>query len=227
MNRSILWLGGWASGLACWRSELEALYPGFTHGFLDAHDVLAQPGLLARAAGGLPPDGVLAAWSLGSLLTQAAIAEGSLRPACRVVSISPIFDFCGDGGPWPPAALARMIRRLPKAREAVLAEFWALMRGNSPVTAAAESAWKAQSRAYPLDTLLQGLEALAEIRVGGGAAPSGSIFLSSRTDPVAPTPRGVDAGPAWVLYPTGHLPFLDYPATLAPLLAQAPARSPA
>jgi hypothetical protein len=220
MHVPVLWLGGWASGLACWRRELESLYPGRNHSFLDAHDVLAQPALLNRAVDALPPGGVLAAWSMGSLLVHAALASGSLRPGPdrRVVSLSPIFDFCGENGPWPPAALARMIRRLPKAREAVLAEFWESLRGTSQVTQEGETEWRLQARGYSLDSLVQGLETLAEIRVSENAL-EGVTFVASRTDPVAPAPRGVAEGPRWILYPKGHLPFLDYPNLVGPLLS--------
>lgn len=219
MLAPVLWLGGWASGLACWRRELETLYPDRAHYFLDAHDVLAHPALLARGAAELPPDGTLAAWSLGSLLVHAGLASGSFRPACRILSLSPVFDFCGENGAWPPAALARMIRRLPKARETVLEEFWTSVRGNSNVTPAAAEAWKAQSLGYSLDSLVQGLETLAETRTRESFAFPDIVFLTSRIDPIAPAPRGAAESPQWILYPKGHLPFLDYPSLTASLLA--------
>jgi hypothetical protein len=219
MHAPVLWLGGWASGLACWRRELETLYPGRTHAFLDAHDVLAHPALLPRAIAELPPEGTLAAWSLGSLLLHAALVSGSLRPACRVISFSPIFDFCGENGSWPPAALARMVRRLPKARESVLADFWTSLKSNSPVTGDFEAAWKRQSLGYSLDSLVLGLETLAEIRVPETLPFAGVTFVTSRIDPIAPTPRGSAEGPQWILYPKGHLPFFDYPGLVEPLLS--------
>src|SRR5690606_2009446 len=157
----VLWLGGWASGLACWRSDLETLYPGREHVFLDAHDLLEDPDLLAAAAAGLPADGVLAAWSLGSLLVHRALEAGSFVPSCRVISVSPIFDFCAKDGPWPRAAVMRMARRLRREREAVLAEFWNLVKGGSPVSPAQEESWHGQTRRYPTASLAQGLEVLA------------------------------------------------------------------
>ena len=36
MAEAMLWIGGWASNLACWRGALEARYPGRRHRFLDA-----------------------------------------------------------------------------------------------------------------------------------------------------------------------------------------------
>lgn len=214
MSETVLWVGGWASDLACWRRELSALYPRREHAFLDAQEALLQPGLLERTAAALPAGATLAAWSMGSLLVHAAL-EGGFNPACRVVSLSPIFDFCGDGG-VSPATLARMIRRLPKARETVLAEFWTLARGNSPVTAGAEAAWKEQARGHSLDALLRGLEFLAETRVPPSAAARAKL-VASRIDPLAPAPRGnLDA--RWVMYPSGHLPFFDHPGLVGPLL---------
>jgi hypothetical protein len=221
MHSPVLWLGGWASGLACWRAPLEALYPRREHTFLDAHAVLEEPGLLALAAAGLPKDGTLVAWSLGSLLLHRALADG-LTTDCRRVSVSPIFDFCAAGGP-PRAALKRMMRRLPRERETVLAEFWDLIRGNSAVTPAQEQAWRAQARAYPLASLLQGLEALDAVAVDrkslfreGG--DNRHRFLASPLDPMAPAPREAFPGRGWNGYAAGHLPFLDYAAALTPLL---------
>ncbi|MDB5046938.1 MAG: pimeloyl-[acyl-carrier protein] methyl ester esterase [Fibrobacteres bacterium] len=220
MGDPVVWLGGWASGLACWRGTLEALYPRREHTFLDSHAVLEEPGLLALAAKGLPKKGTLVAWSMGSLILHKALAEGTLAPECRLVSASPIFDFCREGGPWPKAALMRMARRLPRERETVLAEFWSLSKGTSPVTQGQESAWVAQSRNYALPALLQGLEFLGNTVIDRAALPANArhLFLASPQDPLAPTPRGVFPGREWVAYARGHLPFLDHPDLLTPWL---------
>jgi hypothetical protein len=220
MGDPVLWLGGWASGLACWRGTLEALYPRREHAFLDCHAVLEEPGLLARAADGLREDGTLVAWSMGSLVLHKALAEGGWDPPCRLVSASPIFDFCSQGGPWPKAALIRMARRLPRERESVLAEFWNLTKGISQVTQEQESEWLRQSRGYSLPALLGGLEFLGSVAVDRASLPATGrhLFLASPQDPLAPTPRGVFPGRKWIGYARGHLPFLDYPALLAPWL---------
>jgi hypothetical protein len=220
MGDPVLWLGGWASGLACWRPALETLYPRREHTFLDSHAVLEEPELLGLAVSSLPPNGTLAAWSMGSLILHQALARGTLDPRCRILSVSPIFDFCREGGPWPKAALIRMARRLPREREAVLAEFWNLSKGNTPVTPALEAAWLAQSRSYSLAALLQGLEFLGGTAVDRDTVPGNPrhLFLASPQDPLAPTPRGVFPGREWIGYPRGHMPFLDHPELLAPLL---------
>ena len=220
MGDPVVWLGGWASGLACWRKPLEALYPRHEHTFLDGHAVLEEPGLLALAAKGLPENGTLVAWSMGSLLLHKALAEGSLDPACRLISAAPIFDFCREGGPWPKAALIRMARRLPRERETVLAEFWNLSKGNSPVTPDQEAAWLGQSAGYALPALLRGLEFLGETVIDRPALPlrKHHFFLASPQDPLAPTPRGVFPGPEWIGFARGHLPFLDYPELFGPML---------
>ncbi len=220
MGDPVLWLGGWASGLACWRSGLESLYPRREHAFLDSHAVLEEPGLLALAAKSLGRKGTLAAWSMGSLILHKALAEGSLRAECRLVSLSPIFNFCAEGGPWPKAALIRMARRLPREREAVLSEFWNLSKGNSRVTPGMAEAWLRQSAAYAPASLLQGLEFLGATVIDRSALPASErhFFLASPQDPLAPTPRGVFPGKEWHGYPRGHLPFLDHPDLLAPLL---------
>ena len=216
----VLWLGGWASNLACWRGTLESLYPGREHIFLDAQAILSEPGLLPLAASTLPPGGTLVAWSLGSLLMHRALAEGDLKPACRLVSACPIFDFCREGGPWPPAALIRMARKLPKSRESVLSVFWTQVKGNSNVTQDREDAWMAQSRTYSLESLLEGLDALGSVRVDRQRLPVSDRhhFLASVQDPLAPPTREAFPGPGWIGYPQGHLPFLDHPELLRPLL---------
>jgi hypothetical protein len=220
MADPIVWLGGWASNLACWRGDLEALFPGREHTFLDSHAVLSEPGLLPLAAATLPAGGTLIAWSLGSLLLHRALAAGDLRPACRLISACPIFDFCREGGPWPLAALSRMARRLPKSREAVLDGFWTQVKGNSPVTLAQSEVWMAQSRTYPLDSLLEGLDALGSIRVAREHLPAHPrhSFLASARDPLAPPARDAFPGPGWTGYPQGHLPFLEFPDALRALL---------
>ncbi|MDB5103301.1 MAG: hypothetical protein JWP91_990 [Fibrobacteres bacterium] len=220
MGDPVLWLGGWASGLACWRRALESLYPRREHTFLDSHAVLEEPGLLALAAAGLPRQGTLAAWSMGSLILHKALAAGDFTPACRLISLSPIFDFCTEGGPWPKAALIRMARRLPREREAVLSGFWNLSKGSSQVTPAQEEAWSRQSAGYGMPALLQGLEFLGGTVVKRAELPASErhLFLASPQDPLSPTPRGVFPGREWHGYPRGHLPFLDHPELLGPLL---------
>ena len=231
----IVWLGGWASDLACWRGALESLYPGRTHRFLDAHAVLDGAADLRGEAGRLPPEGCLAAWSLGSLLVHRELAAG-WSPACRMLSLSPIFDFCRPDGPWPRAAVTRMIRRLPRERGKVLEEFRAAAWGNSRITPGMAAAWEERVRAYADGSLARGLEALAGISLDRGRVPASParIFLASPEDPLAPAPSDTawaadaytdpytdayaDAGRAWRLYPRGHLPFLDFPDLVAPLL---------
>lgn len=220
MDNPVLWLGGWASGMACWRGAIESLYPRREHTFLDPHAVLEEPGLLDLAVSGLPRNGTLAAWSMGSLILHKALADGAFKADCRLVSLSPIFDFCHQGGPWPLAALIRMARRLPREREAVLAGFWSLARGNSPVTPDRDASWLRQSTGYPLPALLQGLEYLRDTVVDRGSLPASErhFFLASPQDPLSPAPRGVSPGREWIGYPRGHLPFLDFPDLLRPLL---------
>ena len=224
MGDPVVWLGGWASGLACWRGTLESLYPGREHAFLDAHAVLEEPGLLALAVDGLHGEGTLVAWSMGSLILHKALAEGRLVPACRLISASPVFEFCRQGGP-PKAAVIRMARRLPREREAVLGEFWAMAKGTSQVTQGQDADWLRQSRGYSLPSLLQGLEFLGDTGIDRAALPANPrhLFLASPQDPLAPTPRGIFPGLQWRGYARGHLPFLDHPGLLAPWLDGIPA----
>ena len=221
MHDPVVWIGGWASNLACWRGSLEALYPGREHSFLDAHAILEEPGLMQVAADSLPTSGTLVAWSLGSLILHRSLASGDLNASCRLVSVCPIFDFCREGGPWPPAALFRMTRKLPGNRESTLAEFFAQVQGDSPITQAQTEAWKIQSRGYSLDSLLAGLAALNDIKVLRASLPTHErhTFLASARDPLAPPNREDFPGPKWIGFPKGHLPFLDYPDLLRPLLS--------
>lgn len=223
MGKPILWVGGWASSLACWREELAARYPGREHRFLDAHEILSRPAALPEAAAALPPGGTVAAWSLGSLLLHRRLAEGRF-PARAVLSLSPVFAFAGPGSPWPPAALARMIRRLGRDRDTVLQEFWAQVKGTSPVTPAAEAAWLRQADGYALADLVAGLEALLNFTVDPthpSLTAAGLRLVAGERDPLAPAGPEVPGAPARVLYPEGHLPFLDHPNLVAPLLGPA------
>lgn len=218
----ILWVGGWASDLACWRGALEALYPGRAHRFLDAHAVLDGEADLRKEADRLPPGGCLAAWSLGSLLAHQALAEG-WRPACRVLSIAPIFDFCRADGPWPRAAVLRMARRLPRERNKVLAEFRAAAWGRSQVPGEWAEAWDRRAHAYADASLARGLEALAGISLAREKTPPAPdhLFLASPEDPLSPAPSAAATDPRWRLYPRGHLPFLDFPHIVGALLPAA------
>jgi hypothetical protein len=219
MPESVLWIGGWASGMACWRGGLETLYPGPSHRFLDAHAALGDRGLIRREAAALPPGSVVAGWSLGSLLLHLDLLDGGF-PEVRVLSLCPIFDFCGEGAPWSRAVLARMIRRLPRARAEVLAEFWTLVKGGSSVSRDASAEWARQSEGYSLDALVAGLEALGSLAADPAALETrpGLAFVASARDPLAPPPRGRVAGSAWTFFPGGHLPFLDFPDIVRPLL---------
>ncbi len=220
MHEPVIWLGGWASNLGCWRNRLEELYPDREHAFLDAHSVVAEPGLLRLAISSLPRGGTFIAWSLGSLLLHRGLADLEWEAECGLVSISPIFDFCREDGPWPPAALIRMTRKLPKSRETVLNEFLDLVQGRLQMQAGEVEAWKIQSRKYTLDALLEGLEALGGIVIKNSQLPKNPrhVFLCSVKDPLAPPNREDFPGPGWIGYPEGHLPFLDYPNLLRPLL---------
>lgn len=213
MLEPMLWIGGWASNLACWRGAIEERYPGRRHRFLDAHAILADAGVLESAAAGMPKNGVILAWSLGSLLLHRALAEGPF-PDVRTVSISPVFDFCGEGSPWPPTVLAHMLRKLARSREEVLADFWTLIRGDSRVSKEAEESWKRQASGYGLDALSAGLDALGSVIVRPAALPvrpGRHAFVASPADPLAPAAPGMEEAPGWTRYPHGHLPFLDYP----------------
>lgn len=229
----ILWVGGWASDLAPWGPELASLYPGHSHRFLDAHAVLDGTADLRAEAARLPADGCLAAWSLGSLLAHRAVAEG-WRPGCRLLSLCPIFDFCRADGPWPRAAVLRMARRLGRAqglpgtagegeRERVLSEFRSAAWGNSKVTEGMAAAWRGREAAYPEASLALGLETLAAVHLAPEevSARAGHLFLASPGDPLSPAPPSAAGDPRWRLYPGGHLPFLDFPRLVAPLLAGA------
>lgn len=224
MSEPMLWIGGWASNLACWRRSIEARYPGRRHRFLDAHAVLADEGVLQSAAAGMPPGGIILAWSLGSLLLHRALASGTF-PEVRTVSLSPIFDFCGEGSPWPPTVLAHMLRRLARSKEEVLGEFLTRIRGRSALTPEEEAAWRSQAREYTFDSLAAGLEALGSIKVEPASILRRDgdsvrrLFLASDADPLAPAavqlaglPEDLQRGLTG--YPEGHLPFLDHPDIL-------------
>jgi hypothetical protein len=226
----ILWVGGWASDLAAWSGTLTSLYPGHGHRFLDAHAVIDGTADLRAEAARLPAEGCLAAWSLGSLLAHQALAAGWM-PACRILSLCPIFDFCRSDGPWPRAVVVRMARRLSQAgapgregeREKVLTEFRTSSWGSTPVTEDMAEGWRRRAGAYTTESLARGLETLAGIHMARETLPSptGHLYLASAEDPLSPAPPSAATDPRWRFYPRGHLPFLDFPELVAPLLAGA------
>lgn len=226
MAEPMLWIGGWASDLACWRKSIEIRFPGRKHRYLDAHAVLADASVLESAAAGMPPGGVILAWSLGSLLLHRALSSGPF-PDVRMVSLCPVLDFCGEGSPWPPAVLARMLRNLARSREEVLGEFWKRVKGNSPIAPEDEAAWKRQAAGYSFDSLAAGLELLASLRVDPSTLPrrpGRHALVASARDPVAPAGAqlaGLEDLPVFA-YPEGHLPFLDHPESVQAALGAVP-----
>lgn len=221
MAETVLWVGGWASDPAAFGPELRRLYPEREHAFLDAHAAMAEPGLLERTALGLRPGEVLAAWSLGSLLLHRALIAG-LAPACRMLSICPIFAFCRADGPWPRPAVERMARRLYRDRDAVLAEFRDLALGASAPPDRAR-AWTERASAYPLESLAEGLRMLASETADPSALPRTArlAFLASARDPLSPADPALAPEREWREFPGGHVPFLDHPAITAAALAAA------
>lgn len=220
MGEPVLWLGGWASNLACWRPELESLYPGREHSFLDAHEAIADPSTLRKGLSALSEEGTLVAWSLGSLILHASLERGEAGPVRRMVSVSPIFDFCGSGL-WPAAVVDRMIARLSRNRESVLENFLHRVKGETPLAPATETSWRRQSEGYSLETLVRGLEALRDLRADPGRifGDERVTFLASPRDPMSPWSGSGATLRSWVPYPRGHLPFLEFPGLLAPLLS--------
>jgi hypothetical protein len=83
------------------------------------------------------------------------------------------------------------------------------------------AAWREREAAYAEDSLARGLEALAGIRMAREDVPARAdhLFLGSERDPLSPVPPSAAADPRWRLFPGGHLPFLDFPHHVAPLLA--------
>jgi hypothetical protein len=213
-----LWIGGWASDLSAWSEAIAARYPDRGHRFLDAHALIDGQADLRAEAARLGPDDGLAAWSLGSLLLHRELAQG-WRPACATLSLCPIFDFCREGGPWPRSVVLRMARRLGRERQSVLEEFRAAAWGRSHVASGLSEAWTCRAAAYPADSLARGLAVLAETQVDPAAAGlEACLFLASEADPLAPVPSGLEGDLRLRTYPAGHLPFLDYPETVGPLL---------
>jgi hypothetical protein len=229
MSDPVLWLGGWASDPACWQEVIGDLYPGREHAFLDAHAVLDRPDILVRALADFPEHGTLAAWSMGSLILHKRLAAGSLSVSCRILSLCPIFAFCGSGSPWSPAVLKKMERKLSESRETVLRNFWERMKTDSHVSPACEDAWFRQSRKYDTEALRRGLVFLRETTVDAPALAQANtagksaamFFAASPKDPLSPFPAGESPpfpAKSWTTYPSGHLPFLDYPGLVEAFL---------
>lgn len=231
------WIGGWASDLSCWRDRLASLYPGAQHEFLNAHRLL-DPAVAAREIGvaAARSEAVLA-WSMGSLVLHRVLVDaardsspaghlamlppdspgaGEHRP--RFLSLSPVFDFCRPGGPWPPVVLKRMAARLETDRSGTMAGFWELMTGGTTAGRQWEEEWRVGSAAYSLADLQSGLDFLRETvvsPVGLSRWKHDLILLADPRDPVAPAWDGEPGGACQVRrHAGGHLPFLMSPEVI-------------
>lgn len=207
--QSALWIGGWASDVACWEPEIAAAFPDHTHSFLDAMEYLDRPEELAKAIGHAASDGVVLAWSLGSLLAHELLEGGSWPAGVRLISLCPVFDFCRPGRGWRPGVIARMRRRLAEDRFAVISDF-AMRLG---VPDAMRERWLAAAGRHELAVLDRGLEVLATRRAQPRAAPFVRL-VAGEDDPIAPIDAQEIAGFRIAWYARGHAPFLTDPACI-------------
>lgn len=211
---AILWLGGWASNIVCWKNEIEILYPEQAHQFLDVHAMINDELKLfeivntfySHASSEFKTASVIG-WSMGSLVLHKMIgwmreenghSKQEIPKDLKLISLCPIFDFCRTNGPWSENTLTYMIRQLEKKQEAVLQDFWTKMKpnpavnnsskGNLSVTVQIEKTWLEQVKNYSLQELEAGLEYLRDTKIELSDFPKmeNHFLLSSQNDPIAP-----------------------------------------
>jgi hypothetical protein len=216
-NPAVLyWIGGWASNCRCWSRDISEMYPEFEHLFADTLDILegriSLDSIFEKAKSG---DRILA-WSMGSLLLHDWLAghSGSLNlRGIRMLSISPIFDFCGQPGGWPPAVVKLMIKKLSRQKKEVLEDFFNKMASRSNPSQSQKAAWRKQALSdYDLQGLRRGLMYLMETKVlpeQVKKAESHITFLIDRHDPISHEPAGLSSLASSVTYHShGHIPFI-------------------
>jgi len=224
MTPVVHWLGGWASSLQCWESNLRASFPAWEHRFLDSHKFLSKT---PKDAGlfNLPRGHAVVAWSMGSLLAHRWLTSTSDAWPIELplLSLCPIFRFTGPGGIAEPV-LARMKSKLETQRDAVLGDFWKRMPGTENSDSAWRNAWRAGTRGYTTAELMEGLDFLQDMIVEPGTFPSmprrWELWVGEN-DTLAPAGGWGNLLPKKVKvthHPSGHLPFLECPHLIAEAL---------
>lgn len=216
-ERTIIWVGGWASDLACWENVLRPLLDGFHLRFLSAHAFLRGTAPLEAVLESAPPGTVLAGWSLGSLLVEDLLRSGGVPTEMPVVRVCPFLDFCDPSGPWRPLVLRRMARRLNGDAHGVLEDF-ADLAGipSGPL----RRAWFDQASAIGEFDLAEGLAALENLRHPAPWADAPGGFLVSADDAVSPPCTTPEACTIVLPEGSGHVPFLNQPEAFVPALRE-------
>ena len=199
-----LWLGGWASHMACWKEKIERDMPGMEHTCLDTHSLIDEDGqgiLLERGGGRSLPENLLfktdvgIAWSMGSLYLLHWLAKTKPKPESlpRWVCCNPILHFCHPEYGWSPRVLARMRRLLEQSPRQVLHDFWKLMSKGEEAEALREP-WLLQGRSYSVASLRKGLDFLENVTVEAESLQSYReklIFLAATNDAVAKVSKSI------------------------------------
>ena len=197
---------------------IRARFPDFEHRFLETHDLLEK----TPTDLGLPPfrgdrgvRDIVAAWSMGSLLTHLWIGQSVWPAELPLLSLCPIFRFLRPAGFGEPTLL-RMEQKLISDRETVMLDFWRRMPKAGEIPAMWEEHWLTGTRNYSDDELVQGLEYLRNTVVDTASLrslPDRWELLAGDRDLLAPN-LGMENLPSGALhrvYAGGHLPFWECP----------------
>ena len=168
MNKKpcIIWLGGWASHLECWKSFLtENEYQSYNYDFIfiDTHNLLQNSNILSHILQ-KPSIVEIRAWSMGSLFLHQWLNSNppDNYRKIKIHSICPIFQFCDKEGKvgWKPSVIDLMIQSLSKNKNLVKKKFWGNMSQHTNVPSILKEQWTASNKQYSIDQLIQGLEYL-------------------------------------------------------------------
>ncbi|MBF0432245.1 MAG: hypothetical protein HQK83_13255 [Fibrobacteria bacterium] len=224
--KTLIWTGGWASNLVCWQKDIEQLYPGNKHIFLDSFDVLRPECTVVNMAKSYE-NPVFIFWSLGSLTFfywLMSHGKGVVPKGLHFISLCPIFDYCMKPGGWDPRVLKLMISGLEKDRNKVLGSFLRRLNKGDALSESQQYAWLAlnQPDRMSIETLQRGLNFLMETKIHPEILKPYEkqlCFVISRCDPVAPEPKGIKSLQCPVKFvEKGHLPFLTDSSTILGLL---------
>jgi hypothetical protein len=192
----IVWIGGWASSVACWKASIQEQYPNREHVYYDIADLLLDPTAVQQLESNLSSSTALVGWSTGSLWIHRWMGQQdrSNWKGLSIHSISPVFTFCATQEQkkgWPVSVVNRMIQliqRSPKFREGVLQDFWKSMVRGSRIPDDQKEHWWVQAQRLSEEQLVAGLEFLRDVTVDiAGLEPwkeQWSLYID-KEDPIA------------------------------------------
>lgn len=216
-ERTIIWIGGWASDVSCWEEAMARALSGYRPRYLSAHAFLRGTAPLGAMLEAAPKGTILIGWSLGALLVEDLLRSSLVPPGMHVVRVCPFLDFCDSSGPWRPLVLRRMARRLNGDAHGVLDDF--ADRALIPIGESRLS-WMEQATEMGEESLSEGLGVLETLRFPGPWTQAPGGFIVSVDDAVSPPCDTPETSTIVLPEGSGHVPFLNHPEAFSAALRE-------